>query len=119
MRNISFSLTTRQFLSGEKDVTRRLGWAWLQPGTRLMAVEKAQGLKKGEKVKRLGKIEVVRVGREELWCIRLHPGDCRREGFPEMTPGEFIDMFCRGMGCDVQTRVTRIEFRRLQEGAKE
>ena len=37
MRNISFSLTTRQFRDGSKDVTRRVNWQNLKPGDHLMA----------------------------------------------------------------------------------
>lgn len=69
MRNMSFSLTTKQFIDGSKTVTRRLGWKFLKPGDRVMACEKCQGLKKGEKVKRLGEIEIINVTRERLDCI--------------------------------------------------
>jgi hypothetical protein len=37
MRNMSFFLTTAQFLDGTKDVTRRKGWRFLKPGDRFMA----------------------------------------------------------------------------------
>lgn len=50
MRNISFALTTPQFKSRSKDVTRRIGWWFLKPGDVVMGVEKGMGLKKGEKV---------------------------------------------------------------------
>jgi hypothetical protein len=66
MRNISFSFTEEQFLDGSKDVTRRLGWANLKPGQRLMGCQKCQGIKPGEKIVRLGEIEVVSVRREPL-----------------------------------------------------
>jgi hypothetical protein len=32
MRNISFALTRRQILDQSKDVTRRNGWRFLNPG---------------------------------------------------------------------------------------
>lgn len=54
MRNMSFRLTTRQFSDGSKDVIRRLGWADLKAGEHFTAVEKSQGLRKGEKVNYLG-----------------------------------------------------------------
>lgn len=60
MRLISFSMTEGAFVAGTKTVTRRLGWTKLTPGTRLMAVNKAMGLKRGEKPRRLGEIEVAR-----------------------------------------------------------
>lgn len=111
MRSISFSLTTPQFLDGSKDVTRRLGWKNLKPGTRLRAVEKAMGLKKGEHPKVLGVIEVVDVRREPLQDIT--PDDVRREGFPHGDPNLFVQMFCDHMGCEPANEVTRIEFRRV------
>ena len=55
-RNISFSMTEQQFISGKKDVTRRMGWRFLKAGDRIMGVRKAMGLKKGEKIHALGMI---------------------------------------------------------------
>jgi hypothetical protein len=112
MRNISFSLTTPQFIDGTKDVTRRKGWTFLKPGDRLMAVKKAMGLKPGEKIERLGAIEVVSVSRIPLYCMDV--GECRREGFPGMAPSEFWQMFCEHMGGGPDQIVTRIEFRKVQ-----
>lgn len=117
MRSISFALTTPQFLDGSKTVTRRLGWANLTPGTRLRAVEKAMGLKKGEHPKVLGEIEVVNVRRERL--REITPPDVEREGFPHKSPPEFVAMFCSHMGCDPETEVTRIEFRRVDDGGRD
>ena len=110
-RNISFALTTPQFLDGSKDVTRRLGWWTLKPGTVLCAVEKGMGLKKGEKVKRLGLIEVVSARTEPLCDITDE--DVVREGFPGWTARDFTDFFCRESGCKYNEQVRRIEFRRL------
>jgi len=110
-RNISFSLTTPQFRNRTKTVTRRLGWWALKPGTVLCGVEKVRGLKKGEKVKRLGLIEVVSVRRERLDAITA--ADVSREGFPEMTPDAFVEMFCRTHRCGLDAWVNRIEFRYL------
>ena len=112
MRSISFSLTTPQFLDGSKDVTRRLGWLFLKPGSQLCAVEKAMGLKKGERHRVLGIIEVVDVSRVVLKDI--DQDDCRREGFPDMAPADFVEFFCKGhVGCGPESTVTRIEFRRI------
>lgn len=118
MRNISFGLTERQFLDGSKSVTRRLGWRFLQPGDRLMGVRKAMGLKKGEPVVRLGVIEVLWVNRERL--DRIDVSECQREGFPEMSPEDFIAFFCRThKGCTPETEVTRIKFTHVfDEGAR-
>ncbi len=124
MRNISFSLTTPQFRSRTKTVTRRLGWLHLKAGDRLMGCEKCMGRKPGELLVRLGEIEVVSVLRERLLEMTRPPShlpdkwsaygveECAREGFPRMTPGEFVAFFCKShAGCTPDTIVTRIEFK--------
>ncbi len=125
MRNISFSLTERQFLDGTKDVTRRLGWLNLKPGDRLMACRKCMGLKPGEQIVRLGEIEVVRVRREPLNRmarfseiankeIGYGATEAIREGFPDMSGDEFVTMFRRHMKVrDPRQIITRIEFKRV------
>lgn len=110
MRRISFSMTKEQFLDGSKTVTRRIGWKGLDQGDRLLAVEKC--MKKGERQVELGEIEVVDVGTEVLSAITSE--DIVAEGFPEMSRGEFVDMFCHAMKCRPWDVVTRIEFRRVQ-----
>lgn len=110
MRMISFSLTTPQFLDRTKDVTRRTAWQTLTPGTILRAVEKAMGLKKGEKVKTLGYVQITNVRRERLDAILSEPNGAAREGFPHLTEQEFVEMFCRHQGCEPSTVITRIEF---------
>lgn len=113
-RLISFALTERQLLDGSKDVTRRVGWTRLKAGDHLRAVRKAMGLKKGERAVQLARIEVVSVRREPLSWIDEE--DCRREGFPNMTPIEFVAFFIGShTGCAPSTLVTRIEFRRVPE----
>lgn len=109
-RNMSFSITTRQMYQGTKVVTRRLGWDNLKAGDIVCAVEKGMGLKKGEKVKKIGMIEIISVVREPL--SRVTYAECVREGFPEMTPAEFIAMFCRANKCTPDTLVNRIAFMR-------
>lgn len=113
--NIAFSLTKPQIRAGTKDVTRRLGWENLQPGEVLDAIEKGQGLKKGEHVKVMRTIRVVSARREPLDRMISEPGygaeEVRREGFPELTPQQFVDRFCRShRRCKPKTNVTRIEF---------
>jgi hypothetical protein len=110
---MSFSLTTPQFLDGSKDVTRRVGWRFLKVGDHLLAVEKAQGLKKGERQIALGEIVVTSVRREPLDYIT--PRDVRREGFPGKTCAWFVGMFCRANRCTPDTQVTRIEFKHVEE----
>jgi hypothetical protein len=118
MRAISFSLTEQQFLDGSKDITRRLGWKFLKAGDRLIAARKCMGLGKGGKRHDFGVIEVTRVWRESLNIMILAPrkgqDECRREGFPNLTPDEFVAFFCKSHSkCTPQTIVTRIEFKRI------
>lgn len=115
MRNISFSMTTPQFIAGTKDVTRRMGWLFLKAGDILMAVEKSQGLGKGGKIKKLGTIRIKDVRQEKLDRIAddLPYGrrEVDREGFPLMGINEFVMFFRNGhKGCESNTIITRIEF---------
>ena len=108
-RYISFMLTQAQVKAGTKTVTRRLGWKNLKPGTVLIGAEKCQGLGKGGKIKPLRKIKVVDVRRETLSAITKE--DCAAEGFPEMSPSDFILFFCRThKGCAPSSQITRIQF---------
>lgn len=114
-RNISMAATIQQINARSKTVTRRKGWLFLKSGTELCAVEKGQGIPKGEKIKRLTRIKVVSVRREKLEMIKAS-GECALEGFPDMSPSEFIDMFCRiNPGMTSQSVVTRIEFEYVEE----
>jgi hypothetical protein len=118
---MSFSMTTEAVRRREKTVTRRLGWWNLKPGTVLQAVEKAQGLKKGEHVKPICLIRVVKVSSEGLYQIdnrELHSGneEVRREGFPDLSIYEFIDMFCKANHLrSSAASVNRIEFEYVDE----
>lgn len=120
-RNISFALTTPQFLDGSKTVTRRMGWVGLKPGNILCAIEKSQGLGKGGKVKKLGMIRIINVRREPLNRITedLDYGwaETKREGFEGTTkayPSEFVRFFCDShKGCTPDSEITRIEFDRI------
>lgn len=116
MRNMSFRHTEVALLAGTKTVTRRVGWTFLKVGDRVRAVRQAQGLKKGERVHVLGVIEIVSVRREVLQDISVC--DLRREGFPDLYPSEFVEMYCDQFGGKPWQVVTRIEFRRLLDGRK-
>ena len=107
-RNISFFHTTEQIRDHTKTVTRRLGWDFLKAGDVLNACVKCQGLKKGEKINRLAKIRVVSVREERLYKITQE--DVVREGFPDYTREDFINMFMKNMKCKFNTFVNRIEF---------
>lgn len=115
MRNMSFMLTTQQARDKSKLVTRRLGWADLKPGERVQQVEKGQGLKKGEKVKKIHVVECVS-NRPEPLCLmetNLSYGfsECNKEGFPNLSPPEFVTMFCKHNNCPRWQTVNRIEFK--------
>lgn len=116
-RNISFMLTTPQFIAGTKDVTRRMGWQFALRGDEYMAVEKGQGLGKGGKVKRLGLIRLVDVRRERLDRLLYEPEygkeECRREGFPGFSAVEFVSFYCAANRCVAGDVITRLEFVKL------
>jgi hypothetical protein len=116
---MSFSVTKDQMYEHRKSVTRRLGWWFLRPGDVVMAVEKAMGLKKGERMKKIYPIEIVSVRTERLADIKQD--DLALEGFPEMTTSEFVKMFCalhKGKGCTPETLVNRVEFRPVEPNSK-
>lgn len=114
MRRMSFYLTRRQYLDGSKTQTRRLGYAHLKRGEIVLAVEKMQGLRRGDKQVELGPFRVVSLRRERLDAIT--PADVTAEGFPGMTPAAFVEMFCshhKHKQCTPATIVTRIEFAKV------
>jgi len=138
MRMISFSMTLDSFSDGSKDVTRRF-WkkAWVKPGDRMMAVEKAQGLGKGGHIKTLGQIrieviepepldEIIRrperhdgINEPELRFVRDYPPmrpETAREGFPAFSPEQFVEMFCKIHKCKSTATVYRIVFEHIKEG---
>ena len=114
MKNISFNLTTAQIRNRTKTVTRRLGWTTLKAGTILQACEKCQGLKKGEKVRKICQIRVRNVRREYLGAMADVTAygnlEATREGFPELSGVDFVNMFCKNMKVSPDDLVTRIEF---------
>lgn len=108
MRNMSFAITKEQIINQSKTVTRRLGWKLLEIGDLIQPVEKSMGMKKGEKIKKIGcPIKIISVNRESLWNITA--SEVRKEGF-QMTVWQFIRFFSRHMKCDHRQEVTRIEF---------
>lgn len=120
MQNISFMLTIPQFKDGSKTVTRRDGWLYLRAGEMLCAVEKSQGIKKGEVLKRMGAIRIKSVTREPLRRMTDEPDygreECRREGFPNLTSAEFVAMFCSThKSVSPETIITRIEFEKIAD----
>lgn len=115
MKLMSFMLTKAQFRNRTKTVTRRIGWRNAKPGDRYEGVEKGQGLKKGEKVVRMGIIEVVSALKEPLCRMTDDPEygqqEVIKEGFPQLTPNEFVTMFCEHNQCVPEKPINRIEFK--------
>lgn len=117
-RNMSFSITTEQMRNRTKTVTRRLGWKNLKPGEVVNAVEKAMGLKPGEKVVRICQIRILSNKQEPLRAMLFREDygriETTREGYPPGTekhdPHKFVAMFCKAMKCREETFVNRIEF---------
>lgn len=116
MRNMSFALTTKQVRDKSKTVTRRMGWKFLDPGDQVQPVVKGMGLKPGEKIQHIG--DPIWIEWTSIEPLRRMTDDqayghaeCIREGFPDMTPEQFVTMFCKShKGCTPDTEVTRIEF---------
>lgn len=115
MRLISFALTCDQVLAQTKTQTRRLGWdgclggtgARVQVGDRLRGVRKVQGRRKGEPLVDVAIVEITAIRRERLDGITSE--DLAREGFPELTPAGFCQLF----PCEPSDEVTVIDFRYL------
>jgi hypothetical protein len=116
MRRMSFAITKRQFLDGTKTQTRRLGWASLREGELIMGVNKCMGLRKGERQIEFGVRRVARKWTERLDTITQ--ADVVAEGFPELTPTQFIELFCKVNKCEPSTLVTCIEFTPTNEEAQ-
>jgi len=110
-RLMSVSLTEQAVRKRRKTVTRRLGWRHLRPGDRLTLCRKVMGRKPGEPLIRICDVEVLQVVRQPLSDVRLELDGTRLEGFPDMSPNEFIALFCEHMQCLPGTEVTRIEWR--------
>jgi hypothetical protein len=118
MRHMSFSQTTAQILERTKTVTRRVGWRFLRAGELIQAVEKARGLSKGERIRRLAVLRVVSVRVEPLARLLEDPryaeDELPREGFPCWGRDEFVEMFRKTHGLrSASEAVTRIEFEYL------
>lgn len=110
MRNISVALTTEQVRRREKTVTRRRGWLFVKVGDLLQPVDRTMGFKRGERPTKIGgPVRVVNVSRESLYFVS--PDECRLEGFPELTPSQFAELYCAANGGDDKQTVTRIEWR--------
>lgn len=108
-RLMSVALTTPQVRDRTKTVTRRLGWHMLREGDQLILCPKVRGRKAGEPLERITTVTVTSIRREPLNAIT--PADVIAEGFPRMTPEQFVSFFIAShRGCSPGTVVTRIEW---------
>lgn len=117
---MAFSHTASQVRERMKTVTRRVGWRFLKPNDRILAVEKARGLKKGEPVRALAVLRIVDVRVEPLSRLVTDApyaeDELPREGFPCWSRDDFIRQFLRThRGTALETEVTRIEFAYVDE----
>lgn len=117
MKHMSFAVTTEQIRNRTKTVTRRLRWTSLQPGTLLQPIVKGQGLKKGERVEKLGDpIRVVSVRRERIDLMETDQAygydELKKEGYPLgiVSPAAFVNWFQIENRFQRDSMVTRIEF---------
>jgi len=97
MRNMSFTLTTRQVRNRTKTVTRRLGWKFARVGLVVMACVKCQGIPKGGHIEEITPIRFTDLRWEPLNSITQE--DVVNEGFPLQSPEWFVDMFVRHNRC--------------------
>lgn len=113
-RNMSFILTTEQIRNRTKFVTRRQGWGDLAPGDLVQAVEKCQGIPKGGHVNKLCLIRIVSVNWEPIYKILAAPTYGIREvvleGFPNLSPIEFVVMYCKHNKVNPLDLCNRIQF---------
>jgi hypothetical protein len=113
MRNMSFALTAEQVRARRKTVTRRNGWLFAKVGDVVQPVIKSQGLPKGGHVEKIGTpIRFIAVDRVVLGDIT--PQDVYREGFPNLTPREFVAFYKHANGGRRDQVVTRIAFEYLE-----
>ena len=119
-KRMSFFLTQDPIRSLTKFVTRRNIETWVdaRPGDRLLPIEKGQGLKAGESQKLLlpARWQIELVSCDERLIGDIDRADCILEGFPDMTPNDFVDMYAANSAKQVKT-VRRFLFRyvRLSE----
>lgn len=114
MRNMSFALTKDRILNKTKTVTRRLGWKFLKLGDLIQPVEQCMGLKKGEKVKKIG-VPIRILGCARIPLNSIEQEDVIKEGYPALRATAFVVMFCRKMKCNANDYITRIMFEYIED----
>lgn len=114
MPNMSFALTANQYKAKTKTVTRRNGWKHIVIGRVYNGVNKVMGFKKGEKPVIFGRHIPTSSRWEPLRRLIDEPEYGRqeviKEGFPDWTPEQFVEMYCTHNKCTPETLVNRIEF---------
>lgn len=109
-RLMSVALTTDQVRARQKTVTRRAGWEVLKPGDLVTLCPKVRGRRPGEPLERIVTVEIVSTRRERLDSIT--PEDVIAEGFPGMTPAEFVEFFVMShRGVTAASEITRVQWR--------
>lgn len=104
-------MTERQYVARTKTVTRRLGWWNVKVGEVINGVNRCMGFKKGEKQRKLGQHRVLNARPEPLNAITK--ADVIKEGFPDLTPAQFVEMFVNAhkhKKCKPTTIINRIEY---------
>lgn len=113
VRLMSFALTVPQMKAKLKTVTRRHSARNIEVGDLFLAVEKARGVRREDR-KSIAVIRAVSVRRETLGDVTEK--ECALEGFPELSPAQFIEMYLKGNSISrrlplEQIECTRIEFK--------
>lgn len=83
-----------------------------------MGIEKGQGLKKGEHIVKIHMFIPVSSKWEPLQRLLDDPEYGKREviyeGFPYLTPAEFVNMLCEKYNCGPEKEFNRIEFKHIE-----
>lgn len=105
---MSVALTTQAVRDRIKTQTRRDGWLRLRAGDQLALCPKYRGVRRADR-ELITIVDVVGVRREPLEAIS--PADVAAEGFPDLTPAEFVEFFCNThRGVQPSSEITRIEW---------
>jgi len=96
MARMSFYHTTTAVRNRTKTHTLRLGWKHLKPGQQIEAVVKARGVPIAQ-IEKMADIQIVSVTRRPLESITQQ--EVIDEGFPDWTPTQFVEWYCRKMKC--------------------
>jgi hypothetical protein len=105
---MSVALTTQAVRDRVKTQTRRDGWLRLRAGDQLALCPKYRGVRRADR-ELITIVDVRSVSREPLQAITA--ADVLAEGFPTLTPAEFVDFFVSThRGVTPETDITRIEW---------